>query len=279
MKRLVLSGAIALLFFPILASALVVGLNDDVHFDYPGVANDFHIEGIIYSGGGIAPTVTNIMVFGDPGTGVWVVDQYCLIPIGFNQWKFIAHFKTNGYIKFCQWIHFGIKFNVNAYNVIADLQGWWTLDGAPITSLQAEETYKQVAVTGFDVYGTGEDKMLKITNSTNLPVVVNQLELTVSNEEIPLGDMFSTGLGRPGQQSPKYPYLIWKPVHGLPEMLQPGQSFEIRLIDFGIFMMPGQFLQMRGEQFMEGTKPLGTKGISQTQVTPDWGWFWEQHGE
>ncbi|HLP47673.1 MAG TPA: hypothetical protein VK186_23995 [Candidatus Deferrimicrobium sp.] len=279
MKRLFLLGVMILMLFPLMSNALVVGLNDDVHFDYRNMmANDFHIEGVIYSVGPITPTVTNILIFGDPGTGNWVVSQYCLIPDGPGRWKFYADFKTDGYINFCQWIHFGIMFNVQAKNIIADLIGWWTLDGM---ALQAETNqFKQVSITGFDVYGTGPEKMYKITNNTNIPIVVEAVELAVSNQAVPLENMFTTGLGRVNEPSPMYPNLVWKDVPGLPIMLQPGTFFEVRLIDMGIMMLPGQFLQIKGEQYMEGTKiVMDGKEISLTQTTPDWGWFWEQHGE
>lgn len=278
MKRLFLYSVIMLMLFPLMSSALVVGLNDDVHFDYPGEANDFHIEGVIYSAGGVTPTVTNIIVFGDPGTGNWVVTQYGLIPDGPGRWKFYAHFETDGRIVFCQWIHFGIMFDVEAKNIIAELEGWWTLDGVPLVDLLGEN--RQVPVTGFDVSGVGVGKTLKVTNDTNIPVVVNQLELTVSNVQIPLEDMFINGLGRPNLPSPKFPNLVWHDVPGLPLTLQPGQFFEIQLINVGIMMLPGQFLEMRGEQYMNGTKGvLFGSGINLIQTTSDWGWFWEQHGE
>lgn len=279
MKRLFILGVMILILLPLMSHALVVGLNDDVHFDYPGmVANDFHIEGVIYSAVPVTPTITKIIIFGDPGTGNWVVSQYCLIPDGPGRWKFYADFKTNGYINFCQWIHFGIMFNVNANNIIADLIGWWTLDGM---ALQGEiNQYKQVPITGFEFYGVGIDKMYKVTNSTNMPVVVKAVEIAVSNEQIPLEDMFITGVGRVNQPSPKYPNLVWKDVPGLPMILQPGQFYEVRLIDMGIMMNSGQFAHVRGEQYMEGTKiTLDGKEISLIKATPDWGWFWEQHGE
>jgi hypothetical protein len=279
MKRLLMFGVIILLLFPLMSNALVVGLNDDVHFDYQGrMANDFHIEGIIHSVPGITPTVTSILVFGDPGTGNWTVSQYSLIAVGPGVWKFVAHFKTDGYIAFCQWIHFGIKFNVQAKNIIADLKGWWTLDGM---ALQEEiSNFMQVPVTGFEFYGIGFDKMYKITNSTNIPIVVKEVEIAVSNQEIPLEDMFVDGIGVVNKPSPKYPNLIWKDVPGLPIVLQPGQFFETRLIDMGISMVTGNVAHVRGDQYMEGTKvTLDGKEISLIKTTPNWGWFWEQHGE
>ena len=279
MKRLFILIVMIVMLFPLMANALVVGLNDDVHFDYPGMmANDFHIEGIIHSSGLVTPTVTNIIIFGDPLTGNWVVSQYCLIPNGPESWKFYADFKTDGYINFCQWIHFGIMFNVEAKNIIADLKGWWTLDGM---ALQEEVSqYRQVPITGFEFYGEGPDKMYKITNSTNLPVVLKEIEIAISDFHVPLEDMFITGIGRVSQPSPKYPNLMWRELPCLPMVLQPGQFFEVRLSEMGLIINPGQYAQVRGEQYMEGSKVvMDGKEISLIKTTPDWGWFWEQHGE
>jgi len=253
MKRLFLFSVMILMLFPLMSNALVVGVNADVHFDYDGlIANDFHIEGTVYSGSGIVPTVTKIIVFGDPGTGNWVVSQYCLIPDGPNRWKFYADFKTDGYIVWCQWIHFGIMFDVDAYNVIADLIGWWTLDGMAL--LEEPGQYKQAPITGFNVFGEGPQKIYRITNNTNMPVVIKAVDMAVTNEPVPLEGMFTTGLGRVGEQSPMYPYLVWKRVPGLPMILHPGQIFEVPLIQMGIIMEPGTHLQIRGDQSMEGTK-------------------------
>lgn len=276
MKRILLLGAVLLLVTPLMLTAIVVGLNDDVHFDYRGKANDFHIEGTVQSRGGGLPIVTNIIIFGDPGTGNWHVTQCSLIWLGQDTWKFIMHFKTDGYITFCQWIHFGIKFDVKAKNIIAKLQGWWTLDGKPIPHKQQGQRGQkaQVAVTGFEVFKTKSGKVFRLTNDTNIPIDVTALEFAVSDKEIPLKDMFITGLGRPGKkESPKYPRLKWiNAVKFLKTpMVEQGKAFEIPLEKLGISLKKGQFLLIRGKQ-LKKTK----EGQRNDQ---DWGWFWEQHGE
>lgn len=290
MKKFFLSAAIMLLIAPLMVSGIVVGLNDDVHFDYDGVvANDFHIEGDVHSSGGIWPKVTDIHVFGDPGTGTWVVDGYCLTQVGPEDWFFTCDFSTNGYIQYCQWIHFGIMFDVEGKNIITNLVGWWTLDGIPLMSEggleEATTGLKQVAITGFDVYGeTPETKMVKIMNHTNLSIEMPIYEVAVSNEKMKLTDMFTDGAGNPGEPSPKFPELVWVKIPTVPTLLQPDQEFAFRLADYGIFLMPGQFLLMRGEQFELGSKAVlqGLKSNGRdasVQTTFPWGFFWEQHGE
>lgn len=289
MKKYLLSAAFVLLIAPLMLSAIVVGLNDDVHFDYDGVvANDFHIEGNVHSSGGIWPKVTDIHVFGDPGTGTWVVNGYCLTQVGPEDWFFTCDFSTNGYIQFCQWIHFGIMFDVEGKNIITNLVGWWTLDGIPLmenTNLENVQGLKQVAITGFDVFG--EDPLTKkvsIMNHTNLPIELPIYEVAISDEKIPLEDMFTTKLGNPGEPSPEYPHLMWVRIPEIPTVFEPNQEYTFRLADYGILLQPGQFLLMRGEQY-----ELGSKAIVQSLQKKDndvtvqfgfpWGFFWEQHGE
>jgi hypothetical protein len=273
MKKQFFMLLMVMLMVPAMLSAIVVGLNDDVHFNYNGEANDFHIEGIIHSAGGVTPLVTSIMVFGDPGTGNWQVSGYSLVNIGPEDWYFKLDFKTDGFITYCQWIHFGIKFDVKAKNIIARLKGWWTLDGNPI--FKSADQYQQVAVTGFEVAEDEGGKFFKIMNDTDIPVEVKQAELVVTNYEVPLIDMYTTGLGRPGEISPKYPQLTWKDINQyLPSVFEPGQHFKIYLSQVGIYLQPGQFLQVRGEQV-----ELGEKNTKNKNKSPDWGWFWEQHGE
>lgn len=250
---------------------VAVGLNDDVHFDYQGLkANDFHIQGTIHSSGGIAPVVKEIMVFGDPGTGNWTVQNYTLAAVGVEDWYFSADFVTDGYIQFCQWIHFGIKFDVQAKNIIANLKGYWTLDGNPLIIPGKDvNQYRQVAITGFEVTEKEGKEFFIISNSTNLVIEIPAFELAISKEEIPLKHMFTTGLGRPGEESPLYPNLKWKTVPLSVAALQPGQSFTISLEAVGITIPSGCFLLSRGQQLMvDSTVP---------RTAPDWGWFWEQH--
>lgn len=296
MKKQLFLGAVLLLLVPLMISSavVVVGLNDHVHFDYDGmVANDFHIQGTVHSGGGIPPKVIETMIYGDIGTGNWYVNGICLQQIGPEDWLFELDFVTDGQITFCQWIHFGIKFNVEAKNIIADLIGWWTLDRNPLVSkmsasgkqgklsgVNGVEEYLQAAVTGFDVTGDGANKVLTVMNDTNLAVEVRTLELAVSNVEATLAQMGPEGIGRPGEPSHQFPELVWKIIGGFPSIIEPGQKITIDLASIGIIMQPGQFLFMRGEQIMPGTKePSSPKNLSAVRNMGDWGWFWEQHGE
>lgn len=291
MKKLLLIVTLVLLIPCLIMAAIVpVGLNDDVHFDYMGLqANDFHIEGLIHSAGGVTPMVQNIIIFGDPGTGNWMVKGYSLKRIGMtDDWTFKLDFVTDQFISFCQWIHFGIMFEVEGSNIIFDLVGWWTLDGSPLSPLppasgigktqeEDPDAYYQVPVTGFDVSGG----LVRIQNGTNMPVEVKQYELAISEERVPLEDMFITGLGKPGEISPMYPGLVWIDAIEEPLILGPQEEYQIDLGSLGIFLQPGQCLQMRGEQIMLGSKteiPI-IQGIKKTKNQNDWGWFWHQHGE
>ncbi|MGE5341641.1 MAG: hypothetical protein ACM3SY_09190 [Candidatus Omnitrophota bacterium] len=291
MRKMFLVAAMLLLFFPLFVQAVVVGTNADVHFDYPGLkANDFHVEGYVYSAGGITPIITSSLIFGDPGTGTWVITSQNLTPVSSGVWKYTANYQTNGYIQYCQWIHFGVKFNVNYHNIFVNLKGWWTLNGVPLMQQSQNpppDNYQQAPVTGFDVFTQDGVKKLKITNDTNMSVSIPTMQLAVSNMEIPLEDMFTTGLGRPGEPSPKYSSLIWKPVPNFPTVMLPKTYIVITLSDVGIELLPGQFLAMRGQQVMSGGVVLDAqneklkkdKKTPVLQTTTDWGWFWHQHGE
>lgn len=259
--------------FTVHAEMVVVGLNDDVHFDFPGlIANDFHVEGLIHSAGGIAPVVNNVIVFGDGTTGNWTVAGYTLTQIGPEDWWFTIDFVTDGSITYCQWLHFGIEFYVEMLNVIADLHGWWTLNGVPINGpMRADQS--DVAVTGFwaDDLGTIRPGLqtLRITNdTTNIPIVIPQYEVAISYTRVPLEDMFTNGLGRPGEPSPMYPDLEWITIDAIPP-LPPESFFDVYLEDYGVIIPPGGFLLMRGQQLWDGAPTRGGG---------DWGWFWEQHG-
>jgi hypothetical protein len=271
MKQL-LVGAIAVLLLPVMLCAIVVGLNDDVHFDYFAVANDFHIEGNVHSSGGIPPKVLNILVFGDPGTGNWGVSGYSLIRVGLEDWFFKLDFKTDGFIKYCQWIHFGIKFDVDGKNIITDLIGYWTLNGEPLKKSGVDD-YMQVAVTGFEVANDVNGKFFKMMNDTNMAIDISDVELAISSKEVPLDEMDIDGLGRPGELSPINPLLKWIKISQLlPGTLKPGETVKIYLKEIGLSIKAGAFLLIRGEQLQPGSKEAA-------RATTDWGWFWEQHGE
>lgn len=241
---------------------IIVGLNEDVHFDYGGmVANDFHIEGVIKSKGPLPPQIGSIIIFGDPNTGNWSATNYSLTYIGNDTWWFQVDFITDGTIQYCQWIHFGVQFWVYAYNLIIDLKGWWTFNGQPIA---------QAPVSGFWMDDLGEirpdEQTLRLTNDTNLTLEILSLELAKNTEPIPLEHLTVEGLGRTGERSPLYPYLEWIAVDGLPKILEPASFFDIFVEDLPLQVMPGEFLLIRGQQH-DVREPAG-----------DWGWFYEIHG-
>lgn len=247
-------------------TGILIAVNDDIHFDYQGkIANDFHVQGTIHSGGGLVPSFGNIIVFGDGTTGNWTTVNYTLTPIGGDEWMFSVDFVSDGYISYCQWLHFGIEIYVGWYNIIADLQGYWTLDGVPINRAH-------VPITGFWVDELDDLRpglqTLRIMNDSNMTVEMTSLELAIIADQVPVEDLFYDTLGRPFNPSPLYPELSWVPITtGFPRVMAPDSFFDVFLEQYGVTIPPGQFLLMRGQQLMTGLKQPG-----------DWGFFWHEHG-
>jgi hypothetical protein len=280
------------LLLPLAAEGIIVGTNPDVHFDFQGMcANDFHVEGLIHSLAGNPPTVQDIFVFGDSTTGNWMVTGYTLVqPDPINRpddWWFTADFATDGMICYCQWIHFGIMFDVTCYNVIVDLHGWWTLDGQrifpPKKDLTTEVYDSDVAVTGFHVDDVGRirpgQQTLRIQNNTDVEIGVPVLELAVGRELVPLPEMNEEHLGRAGtgpSPDPRYAALEWiaAPVASAP--LGAGDHFDVALEAMGIHLGPGDFLHIRGKQEGDASVPPGMAMKTKSGQEP-WGFFWEQH--
>ncbi len=295
MRKLLLLATLLVVFTSFAMSVpLVVTMNEDVHFDYPGMkANDFHIEGIVKSGNDYEPRITNIVIFGSGG--IWKCVHYEFTRIDFwgDEWQFKMDFvlEPGMFITECADLHFGVDFLVDGHNIVFDLVGWWTWDGGPPIPIDGGAAlgtlqeypggeYLQAAVTGFEVEGD----MLRVFNNTELSIELRDYEVAISNEPIPLEDMFVTGLGRPGEPSPEYPWLVWEDALMEPTVLGPGQQFEVALSSLGIFLQPGQFLVMRGDAPTLGTKdPIvlitGKDNVKTTQATQDWQWIWHQHGQ
>ncbi|MCP4545103.1 MAG: hypothetical protein GY835_01400 [bacterium] len=283
-------AAAALLMQPLTADAIIVGTNPDVHFDFQGqCANDFHIEGMIHSAEGSPPTVEEIFVAGDPVSGNWTVSGYSLVQQSPEDWWFTADFVTNGQICYCQWIHFGILFDVNCYNVIIDLHGWWTQDGDPINAkkkdLGAGIYDSDVVVTGFHVDDIGRirpgQQTLRIHNNTDIDIDVSILELAVGRERVPLNQMNEDYLGQAGTgQSPHYSGLVWHAASIPSPHLAPGEYFDIHLEDLEIHLVPGDFFHIRGKQDGDASAPAGipqTPPLKRNEKQDPWSFFWEQH--
>jgi len=290
-------AAAALLLQPLAVEAIIVGTNPDVHFDFQGkCANDFHIEGMIHSVDGNTPTVEEIFVFGDPGTGQWKVKGYSLYrPDPFGQpddWWFKADFVTDGQICYCQWIHFGILFDVTCYNVIIDLHGVWTQDGVPINAKKkdlGQGIYdSDVAVTGFHVDDIGRIRpgmqTLRIQNNTDIDIDVPILELAVGRERVPLPRMNEEYLGQAGtgpSPHPDYAELDWHAASIPSPHLAPGEHFDIHLEDLNIHLVPGDYLHIRGKQEGDASGPAGmfqNPPVKRNEkLQPPWSFFWEQH--
>ncbi len=254
----------AILLLPTQGFAIIVSCNEDVHFDYSGkMANDYHVEGTILSDpSGPAPVINEVIIYGDPNTGNWLVAGMSLTLVSGAVYHFSLDFVTDGTVQFCDWIHFGVEFSVTRYNQISALQGIWTLNGNPIDTPYAP-------VTGFiaDDLGTLRPGLqtLRILNDSMLDINLKSLELAVVSAQIPLSKMNDSDLGTPGNPSPSYPGISWNPIPGPPVVVSSGSFFEVHLEDIPLVILPGQFLLVRGQQLMNGA-PDGA-----------WGWFYDQH--
>jgi hypothetical protein len=225
-------------------------------------ANDFHVEGIVYSQPGFPPQISDIRIYGDPGTGNRTISGATLSQLTPEKWFFTADFVTDGLITYCQWIHFGIGFVVDSRNIVVDLNGWWTMDGAPLPGAYAP-------ITGFWVDDQGAirpgKQTLRLFNDSGMDLDLTGLELALLDRKVPLANMSRESLGRLGEVSPDYPSLEWFPVAGFPRTLRAGQTLDVWLEDVGLSIPMGWFLLVRGQQVQFG------------QVPGDWGWFYEQH--
>jgi hypothetical protein len=284
----------AVILLPINASAIVVGTNADVHFDFEGaIANDFHVEGLIHSVEGEPPSVVEVFVFGD-GSGIWKVTGYCLYqpdPIGApDDWWFTADFKTDGFIKFCDMIHFGLMFDVTCYNVMVDLHGWWTLDGQrlfpPKASASGGVFDSDVAVTGFHVDDIGRiregKQTLRITNDTDIMIEVPIIEVAIGHEVAPLQDMNEEHIGGAGTgPSPdsRYANLEWIHVPISNPVLEPGAYFDVPLESIGIHIGSAEIFHIRGITMGDASAPNGVLRVpeKEAQGKSTWTFFWDQH--
>jgi hypothetical protein len=294
MKKLFLCMAAIIALSMMSNAKVIVGMNVDIFCDDPTItslnaANDFHVQGTVKSSGGVVPMITQIWQMGDPRTGTWTMTRYTMTrdTIDPQLFHFTVDFKTTGWIYFDpinpMWLHFGIIIEVNTCNVMVDVKGYWTRNGVKIGAM--------VPLTGFVVYtfvppppAPGEatilagDDRVQIWNQSEVPVEVEMLELAISPVEIPLEDMFLTGLGEPGTgSSSHYPNLVWVnvPQGMIPPIMQSGQFFEISLGSLGMDLPAGGFLLMRGKQSRGVTSPdMATPAA----VVPPAN-FWNQHEE
>jgi hypothetical protein len=284
MKKITLLMVIALMAISMLASAgVIVGMNAHVYVNTPGQspANDFHVQGTVRSAGAVFPILSSVWVAAHPNGGIWQVTGTSIVQDTVDPELFhvtldyaVDQIATPGAVLSYnpanpEWLHFGAIYTVNTCNVMVNMNGWFTLWGNRIG--------QGVPLTGFVVVDPAqplEEGVVEIHNNSEVPVEVTTLELCVLSEPVPLEDMFSTGLGLPGQNGTGGypPATAWEEVpHDLLPILQPGQFFSIPLGDtrIGINLQPGQFLLMRGYQKEEGV-------ATNLKVPAP---FWNQHEE
>ena len=283
MKKATLLLALVLLAIPMLVGAqgVIVGMNAHAYVNTPGQApaDDFHVTGTIRSSGAVTPIVQQVWVAAHPNGGVWTCIGYTVTQDTIDPELFhvtidyaVDQMVTPGaFLNYNQqnpeWLHFGIIYTVNTCNVMVNMNGWFTNNTVRIG--------QGVPLTGFVVVDPAqpvEEGTVQIHNNSEVPVEVTTLELCVLSEPVPLEDMFSTGLGEPGQSGdPGYPPAsAWADVPSfMMPPLQPGEFFEIPLASVGVNLQPGQFLLMRGYQKEEG--------ISSNMKVP--APFWNQHEE
>ncbi len=165
-----LVGVLALAGAPA-ALAVEAGITLDVHQDIYDQAlwpNDFHVEGLICSHGGVAPILLNHI------DGPFPFFTYTVEKIPGEEcwyWFEATWWAPQGqYIPYCTVIHLGLLFDVEASNVIIDLVGWWTRDGMPVGDLIGNlNNSGYTPLIGFNVQDTGSPQTITIGNG-DIPI-------------------------------------------------------------------------------------------------------------
>ena len=236
-----------------------LSLNYDVHFNYfSGLANDFHVECFINSP--VMPIYAGGIVFGDGTTGNWVEIASNIAPAGDGQWMFTADYVTDGFISYCQWLHYGFDFLVPREGYISGMVGWWTFNGIPLIP-------GYVPITGFWFdylwYIHPDFWVWRLWNDSELIIHLISLEYAVYPGIVPLGDLWLSGLGAPGSDSPLYPEIQWKSITDLPPIFNVDSFFDV-FLDVETEPMPGSSILVRGQQ------------LELDEETGDFGYFWQE---
>lgn len=283
------------------ALAIQAGITLDIHQDILDQAlwpNDFHIQGLICSNDGTVPVVishidgpfTNFTctITKMPGDDCWYwFEATWWLPPGI-------------YIPYCNVIHLGLLFDVDAANVIIDLIGWWTRNGVPVGQIMGNLLNGgYVPLMGFNVADTGSPQIITIGNG-DIPITpplpeplpplppwppspfelqVMQMDVLPFPPGMPpnLADLSEFG---PQQSWPWVPvvYPDGQPINpGRPLPMAPDSFFDVFLESFGrgggfrpLFptpIEPGGFLVAR-----QLVQFINNHGL------PEQRWFWEIHG-
>ncbi len=216
-------------------------------------ANDFHICGVIQSLNNVQPILHNYWAFG--GGAPWYLEEFTIdkVPNHAKNWYFTAHFQTDSSILPGTLMHFGLHFITNYCNKAVVNCAYWTF---------FKEAVGRMPVIGFHIYWQGGTRAALINNA-GVSATLSTIEVAVSNQEIPLEDMFTPGLGNPGEKSSnqKYANLGWKNL----DNLLGAKDGQIQIdsdkpLDFdltkmtGIKLKDGQFMLIRGYTIFQGKK-------------------------
>lgn len=245
MKRLLLFSLVFICCLPFMyGTQRLVGANWDVAFTepYPATANDFHVNIDLKSASNKVPTLNQYWSYDHVGPAQGGTEWF-MNKITINQdatdptiWHTFVDFKTTGGVVFNgATVHFGAEFKVEDFNYFRVRMAYWTRDGEFLCPAQ---------LAGFHVWESAAlGTIVTLFNDTAAAMSVDQLELAVTPAHIPLQDMFSTGVGLPGELG-KYPDIKWKAVNGAIK-IDPGKSVDVRLSDVGLEIVPNEFLQFR----------------------------------
>jgi hypothetical protein len=204
------------------AWALLTGFNADIHMDIDRTsqtkANDFHVEGIIKSGpvGGAWSKLPVLVMHVDdrfPNFAYNITPDHA--DPDQNTFFFKADWSGAEY-RYCEVLHLGLLFDVECHNMVIELVGWWTFNGAPLPGQNAG----RVLIPGFDVRDDNTPRRLQIRNDSGggggaaagINGYLRQLEvITMTREEIlpwgsPEGLFAELRLGGEQEQLP------WTPV-------------------------------------------------------------------
>ncbi len=280
------------------ANPIIAGITLDIHQDINNPAmwpNDFHIEGLICSNLGIAPTLSAHR------DGPFTNFSYTITPAGLSDpcyYYFTANWSLppgGGYISYCSVIHLALVFEVEASNIVIDLHGWWTRDGVPVGQIIGGLVNNGFwPITGFrvnDLEPSPPGQTLRIGNGdvidppTPQPIPIELVELEVvalppGGLENQLGPNWLDELRVGGAQET----LPWVPVlRGDGENVSPGKP---------LYMVPDSFFDVFLEVAQPGqprpvtpiTIPFGGVLLARQQISfinnngqPEEQWVWHIH--
>jgi hypothetical protein len=208
----------------------------------PLEANDFHICGIIESQNNYMPKLDRHAEFVVGGGVPWYLAEYTIekVPNHPTHWYFTAHFQTDGFIMPGTVMHFGLYFITNYCNVAVINCAYWTY---------FKKAVGRMPMLSFDI----DRSMVNFMNTGDSPLVLQDIEVGVIQEAVPLDDMVTEGLGDPGTDVGASTYQVdWVKIPQeyaeiLERGLEPGAQIKFHLEELiNRPLESGEFLQIRG---------------------------------